>query len=239
VLGRDGPLLVDRRRRPHLPTDAVDLHGLDDRIGHRLPTGTARHQCRELPLERHGLLDQHLPVPAAGLGENRPRRRGVVHRPNASAVVAATHRLDHDRPAGGLRELDHVRLGGHRSPARYGDADPAQPEAHRRLVLGVDQRGGAGGDGDAGALECRYGCRRHVLVVEGHDIAATGEVPERLGVAVVADHDVRQHLGGALVRGGGQDPQPHAETDRGLGRHPGQLTRPHHAHHRERHGGEA
>ena len=70
---------------------------------------------------------------------------------------------------------------------------------------------------------------RDVLVVPGDDVAAGGEAAQVVERAVVADHDVVGDERGAVVGRVGQDPQRLAERDRGLMRHPGQLTGADHA----------
>jgi hypothetical protein len=68
-----------------------------------------------------------------------------------------------------------------------------------------------------------------VLVLEGDHVAAAGEAEDRLDVARMAGHDVRNHLVGTVLGIGGQHAQPQAERDRGGLHHPGQLTGADHA----------
>ena len=63
-----------------------------------------------------------------------------------------------------------------------------------------------------------------MLVVEGDDVAARGEGPQRREVVVVTDGDVRDDLGGRVVGGLGEQPEPDAEGDAGLVRHPRELA---------------
>ena len=88
-------------------------------------------------------------------------------------------------------------------------------------------------DGDARVLQLVQQRGRHVLVVEGQHRDALGEGAHGVGVGVVPHPGVADHLGGAVVGVGGQQPQPHAEPDRRLLHHPRQLAAAHDGHGRE------
>ena len=92
------------------------------------------------------------------------------------------------------------------------------------LVLRVRERGRAGPDGDAVGLELLEDRRRHVLVVEGQDVAAAGERRHGGRVAVVADRRTGHDLRGGVVRVGREHPEPEAERDRRRLHHPRQLA---------------
>ena len=66
-------------------------------------------------------------------------------------------------------------------------------------------------------------CRRDLLVVERHDVAAGSECPQRRQVVDVADRDIRHDLGGGGVGRLGEQAEPYAEGDASLVRHPGEL----------------
>ena len=70
---------------------------------------------------------------------------------------------------------------------------------------------------------------RHVLMVEGDDVAASRERQQVLGRAIVAEHRVRAYLRRALIGGSGQHPEPDAKSHRGGCGHPGELACSDHA----------
>ena len=90
-----------------------------------------------------------------------------------------------------------------------------------------------GADRDALVLERLEQQRRHVLVVEGHDVAAAGELAQVVEVVVPAEAHVAHGLRRALLDRGGQHPQADAEGDRRLLHHAGELTAADHADDRE------
>ena len=117
----------------------------------------------------------------------------------------------------------------------HGDAELGQPRAHHGLVLRVDERVGTRAYDDAGLGECPEVFGRHVLVVEGHHVAALGESAQRLEVGLVADLGAGHDLGGTVAAVAGQHPQRDAELDRRAGHHPGQLSASDDADDRESH----
>ncbi len=110
---------------------------------------------------------------------------------------------------------------GHDRVPRARGAELGQPRAHDSLVLRVHERAGTRTARHAGGLQLVQVLGRHVLVVERHDRAAVGDLPQRVEVGVVADHVVGDHLRRGDTLGLGQQPQRHAERDRGLRHHPG------------------
>src|SRR5680860_1337978 len=68
--------------------------------------------------------------------------------------------------------------------------------------------------------------RRDVLVVEGDDRAASGDLTQCVQVPVVAYRRARDHLRGRVAGALREQPQRDAERDRGLGHHPSQLAAP-------------
>jgi hypothetical protein len=87
----------------------------------------------------------------------------------------------------------------------------------------VHERLWSGPAGHAGGRQRLEVLGRHVLVVEGDDLAAAGDPGQRVEVAVVADLVVRDDLGRRDAFGLRQQPQRDAEGRRGLGHHPRQL----------------
>ena len=162
------------------------------------------------------------PAPAAS-----PRR---ADDPDAAAVVPAAGGLDHHRPAvlgAESRRSASARrrvVGGQHLECRHRHAEFGQPGPHQRLVLRELQCVGAGIDGVALGDQGADVLARHVLVVEGDDVAALREPAQGVQVGVVADHHVGGDQGGAVVGRHRQHPQGLAERDGGLVRHPGQLT---------------
>ncbi len=106
-----------------------------------------------------------------------------------------------------------------------------QSLAHDPLVLRVHQRIRPRMDDDALRGQRSNVLTRHVLVVEGDDVAALGEAHERVEVGVVANHCVGRDEGRAVVGRGREHAQRLAQRDRGLMRHPGELAATHHADH--------
>ena len=142
-------------------------------------------------------------------------------------VVAAPGGLGDDGPSE-LRaegaQLVGVPAG---APARAGQAEPvAEALAHEQLVLGVDEGGRAGPDEDPGRLEPGEEPGGHVLVVEGDDVAAGGELPDDGRVGEVADGHLAHDPGGTHVGALGEQPHLEIETDRRLVHHAGQLPTP-------------
>jgi hypothetical protein len=111
-------------------------------------------------------------------------------------------RLQHQRPAhlfaelaeGDLSVLGRTQV----EPARPGDAERGRPASHRRLVLGEVQRVRPGVHGHAVGEQCPDDFARHVLVVEGHNVAVAGEF-RHVARAVVADHHVAGHQSGPVI----------------------------------------
>ena len=64
----------------------------------------------------------------------------------------------------------------------------------------------------------------NVLVVEGDDVTAVGEGPQRDEIGVLADHHVGGDERSAVVGGDREHAQGLAEGDAGLVRHPRQLA---------------
>ena len=77
---------------------------------------------------------------------------------------------------------------------------------------------------DALPLEQPQVLGRHVLVVEGQDVAALREPAQGLQVALVAHLDVRHDLRGTVGGLPGQHAQPDAQPDRRRSHHPSQLS---------------
>ena len=71
--------------------------------------------------------------------------------------------------------------------------------------------------------------RWHMLMIERDDVAPRAEREHAIGLPVIADLCMRAHLRGAVGCGIGEYAELDAETDRGLGRHPGKLAAAHHA----------
>jgi hypothetical protein len=98
----DGELLRGQRpvlrqvrcRRDHLDADPVPLHRLDHRIGRHLPERGPSYECRQLPPQRHPLLDDQF----GARREQLLRNFGRVHHPHATPVIAAAGRLHHRQP---------------------------------------------------------------------------------------------------------------------------------------------
>ena len=105
--------------------------------------------------------------------------------------------------------------------------------AHLALVLGVHERVRTWVEGDPLGHQRPQVLGGDVLVVEGQHVAAGGEGPQGVEVAVVADHDLGRGQRRGVVGGLGQHPQPDAQGDAGLVRHPGQLASSDDSHHRE------
>ena len=146
------------------------------------------------------------------------------HDAHALAVVAAARGLGDDGPADAVAEGGDLGRRRGPGPPRAGDPQPLEALAHGELVLGEVQRGAARVHGDAVVLEGLQDVGRHVLVVEGDDVARGGEGPHGLEVGVVPDrgagHDERR--GGALALG--EDRELDAELDRRALHHPGELA---------------
>ena len=81
-----------------------------------------------------------------------------------------------------------------------------------------------GPDRDPGRFQVAQQAGRHVLVVEGDDVAAGREGAYGLRVGVVADGDVVHHGRRGDVGPLGQQPHPDAQADRRRIHHPGELS---------------
>ncbi len=220
-----GVVVEAGRRGEHLGVDAVALHGLDHRPDGDLPERGAGDQHRQLAHQRHPLLgEQRAAVPLEQVGH----LVGAGDDEHAPAVVAPARRLEDDRPPHLLGELRRRVHRAHLGPRRLRLPGGGERPAQHQLVLGVDQRVGAGGDAHAVGGQRPQVLGRHVLVVEGDHGGAVGEGAQRVEVAVVADPDVGGDQGGGLAGVGGEHPQRLPERDGGLVGHPGQLAGPHH-----------
>ena len=97
------------------------------------------------------------------------------------------------------------------------------------------ERAGTRAYDDAGVGECTEVFGRHLLVVEGHHVAALGEPLQRLEVGLVADLGAGHDLGGAVRAVAGQHPQRDAELDGRPRHHAGELSTADDADDRESH----
>jgi hypothetical protein len=93
----------------------------------------------------------------------------------------------------------------------------------------MEQRSRAGAYRDPHRLELLQVGRRHVLVVEGHDVAAVSEALQRREVVVPAQDDIVDDLGRWVVRRSGKDTQPDPEGRCRRSAHPRQLPSAHDA----------
>ena len=214
------------RGRDHLDADAVLLHGFHHRPGCGLPEWRPGDHRGQFTAHRHERL-QHQLTGRRQIQPGRLARR--ADDPYTAAVIPAAGDLDHARPAVGVAERDDPLrpcgvVGGQHLEGRHRHAELGQPGPHEHLVLRVLQRVGPRIDGVALGDQGADVLARHVLVVEGDDVAAVREPAQGVQVGVVADHHVGSDQGGAVVGGHRQHPQGLAERDRGLVRHPGELT---------------
>ena len=206
-------VLGDRRRRDDLAADAVDLHGLDDRVDRRLAVRAARDEHRQLAGER-----RPAPRPAARSppaepvgGLARPCSttrtplpsyppRGVFRttgQPTSSPNAAQRGRVVHHPPSAGTARPSSV------SRARITD-----------LSWACTSASGPGRTTTPLGLQGAQVLGRHVLVVEGEHVAALGERVQRLEV-VSSPISVPGTTWAALSCGvAGQHPQRDAELDR-------------------------
>ena len=143
----------------------------------------------------------------------------VADRPDPAAVVPAAGDLEHARQP----ELLDVRRRRHDGVPRARHAQRAEPLAHHRLVLGVDERLRARPYGDAGVGQRVQVLGRHVLVVEGDDLGPAGDLAQHLEVSVVADDRVGDDLRRRDALRLGQQPQRDPERRGRLGQHPREL----------------
>lgn len=219
-------------RGDHRVADAVDLDGLDDRVGDGLAVRRADDVRRQLPYEVDLLLREDRDPGAERVGGVR---LGADH-PHALAVVPAAHGLEDDGEAPDLLgERGGVGRVAHDAVAGAGRADLLELGAHHPLVLGVHQGIGAGAHGDAVRLQGPQMLGRDVLVIEGDHVAAAREGPQRVQVAIVADDDLAHHLGRRVLGSVTEQLEFQAEGDTRLVGHAGELTAADHADYRERH----
>jgi hypothetical protein len=131
----------------------------------------------------------------------------------------------------GAEVLDLSRRG---DLGERGDRHPhrREPPPHDELVLRVDERVRVRPDRHAVRHQRAQVLLRHALVVEGHGVAPHGERAQRLQVRP-ARHDVRRDQRRGLVRLDGEHPQRLPQPDRGLVRHPGELSAADHPDDRE------
>ena len=116
---------------------------------------------------------------------------------------------------------------------RAGDAQPAEPLAHGQLVLGVTQRAATRGQCHPGRRQRGQVLPRHVLVIEGDARRTRGRRPAGRPASGSPRPRPRGQPGRRCRSGRvGQHPEPDAERDGRLVRHPGQLPAADHAHHR-------
>ena len=110
--------------------------------------------------------------------------------------------------------------------AQRGQAIPRAVRRSRIASLSwAKLQGGAGRvDGDAVGLERLEDGRRHVLVVEGDDVAVLGEGAHRLEVGVLADGRARHDEGGGGGVALGEHRQLDAELDGRALHHAGELS---------------
>ena len=122
-----------------LPADAILLHRFDGRIGHHVARRPTGHENGNFQVERQQLLGQQHGPPRSRLVRTPPRRLGRIgHGPDAAPVVAASRRLEHDRPTGRLPKcLDsstRVNVG------EPGTGNPALPSSGPLPPLVLRQR---------------------------------------------------------------------------------------------------
>ena len=159
-------------------------------------------------------------------------RRGVLEHPDAAAVVAAARRLEHHRPASGRVRRRRLRPGiattrrgrhGHSRPPRSAPAGGACPGR----APSSPPTGRAGGPPLPVGLQVRGG---HEFVVEREQYVAARRrrrPAQRRAIGRRADGHVGRYQRRAVVRLLGQEANRDGEGDRGLERHPRQLSRPH------------
>src|SRR5690606_29136627 len=111
---------------------------------------------------------------------------GCADAPHALPVIPAARGLGDYRPAHLGTEAGDLAGGPCLTPAGHVDAELAEPPPHGELVLGVHEGGGPGVKLDAVGLQRLQDRWRHVLVVEGHDVAAACPGAHRPEVGVVA-----------------------------------------------------
>ena len=200
-----------------------------DRLGARLrrwPSGPRWRRARG--------RSRPAPRPSSATPASEPRRSARpllgVDDPDALAVVAAARRLEHDRPAVPSAERGHVgRVG--RPASSAGTARRGRPAARAsRTCPGRTAAPRARAHGDAVRHEgsrCSSGTCSWSKVTTSQPAAKRRRSPG----PVVADHDVGATSAAESSARVGEHPQPHAERDRRLLRHAGQLSAADHAHH--------
>ena len=227
------------RRRDHLDADAVALLALHDGVGRDLAAGSASHQGRQLADEVDPLLGQDRD-PCRRLGEAPVGRVGsssTTQTPLPSYPPRAVLRTT-GKPPTDVRERRDLS-GSVATTACRGAGTPSSSSRARITALSWACTRAAGPGrvatpSAASASRCPVGTCSWSNVTTAHGLAQCRSVVE---VGVVADLDVGDDLGRRSVGGLGEQPQRHAEPDRRLLHHPGQLTRAHDSDHRGFHGG--
>ena len=169
--------------RKDLGADAVGLDGLHDRPRACLARRAAGDQNGQLPDEVDLLLGQQ-PV------DERPTALGNIERhpanQSATSSGAPTTRAPlpsypplgilttTGQPTSSPKACNDGRIA-HLRPARAGHPDLGEASTHRQLVLGEHERGRRRMQDDAVGLERSQDLSRHVLVVEGDDVALPGK----------------------------------------------------------------
>ena len=160
-----------------------------DRVGHRLSGRRPHHQRTQLALEVDELLRDHRDPGASRSRRRIPASAADSSCPHPLAVVAAAGGLGDHRPAVLVAEGRQRGGIGHHPIGRAADTERGQPITHDALSWACTSAAGPGPDRDAVGLQLAQQTGGHVFVVEGHDIAAGGELPDRLRVGVVPHRD--------------------------------------------------
>ena len=189
-------------------TDTISLHGLGDRPSLHFAGGAAGDEHGQLAGEGYFFLSHQR---GACCEKFFYQRRQLLRggEPHAVAVVAAAagfeaHVIVDKR--GEIPRILHRFDGG---KARHWGAQLGQLLAHEQLVLRVEEGGRLGLNVETVGDERLDVLRGDVLVLKSNCVRAFRSGGEHVEIVVVAQNDVRDHLGGGLVWRGGQ----HAQVD--------------------------
>jgi 5,10-methylenetetrahydromethanopterin reductase len=222
-----------------LAADPVDLRRLDRRPGDGRPVAPPGDHDRELNVDVDVRLDEERRPSAHGDLAQGAGRLLPSDRPDALPVVSAPRGLHHYRPAVRSGErVDRRRellgigcgVGGVASVAEHlvagnRQARGREPLAHLRLVHRDPQRLHTRAKLHAVSLELVQQVEIDLLVVEGDDVAARREGPQRIPVGRLAEEDLGRDQGGRVIRSRGEhdraDPEPARRFDHHAGELPG------------------
>lgn len=203
--------------------NAIALHGLGDRPSLHFAGGAAGDEHGQLAGKGHFFLSHQRGACREKFFYQRLQllRRGEPH---AMAVVAAAAGFETHVTVDKRGKIPRILHRVDSSKAWHRGAQLGQLLAHEQLVLRVEEGGRLGLNVETVGDERLDVLRGDVLVLKSNCVRAFRSGGEHVEIVVVAQNDVRDHLGGGLVWRGGQHAQVDVELSRGRLHHARKLA---------------